>query len=188
MTIGTPYLADSALLAIATGRAEDDPKLLLELGRASARFRRDARNHIYPPKSFTVSLNSRGQRIFNLPAAPITGPVIIEAEDGAVPVIIATGSAEGWRINRDTGELQAPGVIPEALAAITVTFTAGYEDIPDDIQDAICDAVARAMTHGAGIKQLSTGTESIVFDIPAGSTQGWADAVTAHSLNRGDQS
>jgi hypothetical protein len=164
-------------LATATGRAATDPVLLLQLRRASARFVGAVGRPIVQA-SDSWTLDGDGSDTLLLPDWPVSD----------VTVTVDGVEVDDFEISASTGVLRRSSLWPDRLGAITVSCTHGFDQIPDDIADAVLEQAEIALNTVAGLQQTSQGARSATFGTAAttGVTQKWSDAVAHHSA-RGDE-
>lgn len=170
-----PLLAEPADLATLTALPETDPNLALALKRASARFQGPG-GIGYPLhyETETIRLDGTGTHVLFLPAAPVD--TITVTLDGQV--------LTDYVISRRNGILRRREVWPNGLENIEVTYAHGYQDIPEDVQDAVLEhATTLAMVY-AHVQQESGGGTQVTYGAAAtvGTTQKWVETVEAYRL------
>ncbi|MFE2497088.1 mobile element protein [Streptomyces scopuliridis] len=181
--MATDYLADPADLAAWLPVGEDDPKLLAALKASSRRFRGAVRHPVTLTAGDVVTLDGTGRESVLLPAAPVTAvaSLLLDGEVLAVAVDFSW-SADGF--------LRRLGYCwPDRLRCIEVTYSHGYAQIPEDIQEVVVDQ-ARAMYRvQPGVQTIQAGGESITYGVQAaaGVTAQWSAVVEKYQLNRGDR-
>lgn len=179
----TDYLADPEDLAAWLPVPADDPKLLAALKAASRRFRGAVRHPVAAASTSTLVLDGNGRESILLPAAPVTA-VSAVALDGTA---LVEGTDFQW--SADGYLRRLGGLWPGRLRCLEVTYSHGYAEIPEDIQEAVIDQ-ARAMYRvQPGVQTIQAGGESITYGAQAsvGVTSQWSQAVARHQLNRGDE-
>lgn len=180
----TDYLAEPADLAIWLGVPADDPKLLQALAAASSRFRGAVRHPVKAVAGDVLILDGNGGESILLPAAPVTavasvkldGEVLVEGEDFA-------WSSDGFL--RRLGDQ----VWPDRLRCIEVTYSHGYEPIPEDIAEVVIDQARALYAVLPGVQTRQVGGQSVTFGVQAaiGVTAQWTVAVERYRLNAGDR-
>lgn len=180
----TDYLADPADLAVWLGVPPDTPKLLQALAAASSRFRGAVRHPVTAVSGDVVTLDGNGRESVPLPAAPVTAVTAVEL-DGA-PMIEGTEfswSSDGY-LRRLAGR-----VWPDRLRCIKVTYSHGYEVIPEDIAEVVIDQARALYTVLPGVQTRQVGGQSVTFGVQAaiGVTAQWTAAVERYRLNAGDR-
>jgi hypothetical protein len=171
-------LADAGVLAVATGKPADDPRLLLELRRASARFIGEVGRPIIQVVGETVVLDGSGTETLLLPDWPVSD-LTVNVE--GVPVT-------DFEVSAPSGVLRRYARWPDKLGAIAVLYTHGYDPIPADIADAVLEQAQIALNTIVGVQQTSQGSRSVTFGAASttGVTQRWSDTVARYSA-RGDE-
>jgi hypothetical protein len=173
-----PALASVADLATLTGKPATDPKLVLALKRASARFRGAVGHTVSMVTDDVVLLDGDGSGALLLPAAPVVGSPAVEID--GVPV-------NDYRTSAARGILRRRAGWPDDLGSVQVTYSHGYETIPGDIEDAVLEQAELQYKVLAGVQQASLGAQSVTFGVQAsvGVTQRWAECVERHQLKGG---
>lgn len=181
MLAAEPLLADTDDLKTALkaeyGVEVTMSELLLAVRRAGARFRGETQNKIHRVTDDVILLDGTGTNRLLLPAAPVIGPVVVKLYD-----VDVSGEV---RVSRRNGILKLlDGLWPDDFENVEVTYSHGYDPIPNDVQDAVLEhAVTLALTHahvaqeGAGGIQATYGPAAMV-----GRTQKWADTVARYTL------
>lgn len=175
-----PYLATPEQLATLTKLPVDSPRLLLELDRASNRFRDAVGYPVHQVTGDIIWLDGDGTDTLLLPAAPFT--TITVAVDGA--------AVTDFKPSRRAGILRRAGGWPDGLENIEVQYTHGYPEIPGGIVDAVLEQAATQVLVQAAISSQGMGPATVKYEAKAtvGVTQKWTDAVEKYSLGRGDRS
>ncbi|MEV4970567.1 mobile element protein [Streptomyces scopuliridis] len=181
--MATDYLAEPADLAAWLPVGEDDPKLLAALKAASRRFRGAVRHPVTFMAGDVVTLDGTGRESVLLPAAPVTAvaSLLLDGEELTEGVDF-TWSTDGFL--RRTGRCW-----PDRLRCIEVSYSHGWDPVPEDIQEVVVDH-ARAMYRvQPGVQTIQAGGESITYGAQAavGVTAQWSAAVERYQLNRGDR-
>lgn len=173
------YLANLSDLATKVRKPANDPNVELALRNSSGRFAGAVGYPVSKVENDVAWLNGNGTSTLLLRARPVE---VHEVEaDG---VVLDPG--DYWQ-DRDSGiiRLKGGGWFPDGLGNIKVTYTHGWDPIPEDIQDAVLEhaaTMARVLAHlqqnSAGSTQESYGQAAMV-----GVTQKWSDVVAKYSLN-----
>jgi hypothetical protein len=170
---------DDLKAAIRDPESFTDTDLNLALKRASGRFRGQVRHPVSLVENDQIVLDGTGTRTLQLPAAPITDITVTLAgrllEEGP-----------DFEVSRRNGILRRAGgrFWPDGLENVAVTYTHGYDPIPDDVADAVLEhATTLAMVY-AHIQQEGAGSVQATYGAAAtvGTTQKWADAVENYRL------
>jgi hypothetical protein len=176
-------LADPEQLAAWLPVPADNPKLLEALKAASSRFAGAVRHPVRLVTGDTVTLYGDCTDRLLLPAAPVVAVASVRL-DG----LLLTEHTD-YRIRRDVGILRRYGTrIWEDWAEVEVTYSHGYDPIPDDIQEAVIDQARTIFRIQPGVSSIQAGGESITYGAQAavGVTSQWTVAVETYRLNRGD--
>lgn len=180
------YLADPSHLALRTGLPSDDAALLLELQRATDRFRAECGHHVTRTTE-TVHLSGNGNHGVTLPGKPVVGTPTVTVDGTALtaPADFAVGRAAGILRRHNA-------VWPDGLDNIEVTYTYGHATIPPDVADAVLEAAELGISMSeAGVEMVVTGGEQVKFAnslANGGVTERWAAAVARHQTGGGDRS
>jgi hypothetical protein len=166
------FLASPNDLATITGKTADDPKLILELRRATSRFTGDVGRTLFLVKADTVALNGGGGQTLILPAFPVAN----------VSVSVGGVAVTDFQVDEDAGILRRQAGWPDGLGNIQVTFDHGFEEIPGDVADAVLERAQIALTSNPAIQQRTLGISGVTFGQQAttGVTQAWSDAVNRY--------
>lgn len=174
-----PLLATQADLEAALQRTLDPTQAALALKRASARVRKYCRQEITLVEDETITLPGNG-RVLRLPQRPLvlddTHPLtVIElfgitnveytALEGRDFTRIGTELTRGEAWWAPTRLMGFPWLRPQGVWAqrVQVTYSHGYTDIPDDIEDVVLDLAAMAMTNPQGLRSESIDDYSRTF-------------------------
>lgn len=170
------FLATPEDLAVLVRKSNTDPKIRLALRRASGRFR-DAVGY---PVSKTeddilVRLGDGTDSLF-LKGAPVHA-VSVSIGGTVIP-------PENYAIDAEAGILYGLTGNWPTRVPITITYTHGYETIPDGIVDAVLEhatTICMAMAH---VQQETAGTNNASYMVAAtvGTTQKWVDTVLTYRL------
>lgn len=146
------------------------------LARASAAFRGATRQHISRVVDDTVTLDADGSWALLLPERPVTSVASVVV-DG---VTLTEGTDYEWSA---AGVLKRLGSWPAKYRSVVVTYTHGYDPVPEDVQEAVAERAALAFTRRPGVLNLQLGATSVGFDKP-GATEDWAQAVARYRVAR----
>jgi hypothetical protein len=176
------FLADPAELATWLGRDEDDPKLLAALRAASRRFRGAVGHLVTLVTDEVVTLDGNGRESLLLPVWPTVAVagVLLDGQE------VVDGTDFAWS---DAGMLRRLGGErwPDRLRCVQVTYTHGWTDVPEDIQEAVIDQARTIFTVRPGLQTMQTGGQTLTFGATAatGVTDQWARAVDRHKVRTG---
>lgn len=178
------YLADPADLAAWLGVPETDVKLQQALTAASRRFRGAVRHPITLVSGDIETLDGNGAESLLLPAAPVTAVSAVEVDGEAL--VYQTDfdwSADGF-LRRLGGE-----VWPDRLRCVEVTYSHGFAEVPEDIQEVVIDQARAMYAVIPGVQTRQVGGQSVTFGVQAaiGVTSQWTTAVERYRLNSGDR-
>lgn len=139
-----------------------DAAAIALLARASTRIRRAALQPI-TPTDVTLTLEGQHHREWHcwhvvLPAPPITAvaSVVTAPTDGTPPVDVV-----GWRWDGDQRV-----ILPRDAYRVTVTYTRGFDPVPDGLVELTCEVAARLgqTPDGEGlVRQQSIDDYSVTF-------------------------
>lgn len=170
-------LADPTVLAQKLGTTEDDASMILALDLASARFRGQTRNPISLATD-TVTLDAHGTRSLLLPFTHIVSVDALTI-DGAE---YTTGEYE-WS---SAGMLRLKSVMPDLWRSVELTCTHGYQQIPQDVQEAVLDLATSMypMLQSNAYTSYTTGTESRSFNqqLQVGYSAQWSACVNRYKV------
>lgn len=174
------HLGDIEAAAALTGRPIDDPRLLHELIEASRRFRAAVRRPITAVDDDRIVLDGGGRTSILLPSAPVR----------AVSEVLVDGTPAEVEWSTDgMMRLKSGAAFPDRLGNVEITYSHGFETIPEDIIAVITDvAVGRASTvRGLTSQQVGGISLSYGRDEQQGVTQAWVDAVERWRIRSGDR-
>jgi len=180
----TDYLADPADLAAWLPVGPEDPKLLAALAAASSRFRGAVRHPVTPVAGDVMVLDGGGRSSILLPAAPVTAvsEVLLDGE----PLVDGTDYA--WSAD---GFLRRLGgtVWPDRLRCLRVTYSHGYDPVPEDIQEVVIDQARVLYAVKAGVQTVQAGGITTTFGAQAavGVSAQWSAMVKKYRVNAGEQ-
>lgn len=143
----------------------------------------------------TIAGDGNGTRLLTLPSLYVTDVSAVSIVDCDGDVVTQDAADVGWSENGKL-EWQSWGVWPEGSRNILVTYSGGYDSIPDDLSAALAHLSGRLAGMGATSRRMGTGSvsfgaaiadgglllvEQMVFDrykIPRGTTTAWSTSTT----------
>lgn len=173
--MSTP-LCDVEALARSLGKDPRDPNLLYAVERASARFRA-AVGHSVTKETRTIRLD------------PPAGETLLLPVKGVAALTVKINGMEQRNIQHSprTGAMRRHGGWGTELGSVEVTYTAGLDEVPEDVADAVAEQASTIFATQAtpGVQQISQGVRSITFGTSStvGTTQRWSDAVARYRLD-----
>jgi hypothetical protein len=180
--VATEFLADPDELSIWLGRPPNDPKLLNSLRAASRRFRGQVGHVVDLVVDDEVTLDGNGRESLLLPVWPTTAvtSVVLDGE------LLVEGTDYTWS---DAGMLRRLGCLcwPDRLRCLVVTYSHGWDPIPEDIQEVVIDQARTMDTVVPGVQSRAVGGQSVTFGATAsvGVSDQWSKAVTRHKIRTG---
>lgn len=175
-TAASDLLAAPETLAARLGASASDPRIRDALAAASARFRAAVRHHVSHVDDDTVVLDGTGSESLLLPHSPVT----------AVSAVVVEGSDVTEQVQRSTeGMLRYPGGFPDTLGAVSVTYSHGYDPVPDEIADVVLSAAETAYAGAGDVASMTVGGEQVTFR--QGVSHAWSVVADQYRLNRGDR-
>ena len=169
------HLCSISALARSLGKSEQDPNLIYAVERASARFR-SAVGHSVTRETKKIILDPPAGETLLLPVKGVS----------EISVKLNGIQLEHLIYSPRTGALRRYGGWGTELGTIEVTYTAGSEEVPEDVADAVAEQAASiyATLATPGVQQISQGVRSITFGTAStvGTTQRWTEAVERHRL------
>lgn len=177
-----PLLADpndlANVLPAGTIAGGEDPRAVQAVRRASNRFRAAARHPVHRVTGDQMTFDGPGGHVLRLPVLrPTVHRITDQSRDITAHVRV---SPQGYL--QSTGPAFSTG-----YGAIVVELDHGFEDVPEEIEDAVLDAAARALAIPVGVKDLALDGASVSFGSDQGTSQDWADAVTRYGIGTGDR-
>lgn len=150
--------------------------LLLE--KASNRFRGEVRRPISLVENDELTLDGDGTRVLLLPSAPVVNVTSVLVDGEQV-------TDYEWSA---TGVLRRKAGWPDRLNAITVTYTHGFDPVPQDIQTVVLEQAQHSFYATPGVSSTQVGGISIATGgaALAGLSEHWATTVEKYRLNRGE--
>lgn len=179
----TDYLADPADLAAWLPVGEDDPKLLAALAAASSRFRGAVRHRVSFTVDDVITVDGNGSQTVLLPAAPVTAVSELLLDD----VELIEGTDFNW--SADGYVRRLGGCWPDRLRCLQVTYSHGYDEVPEEISEAVIDRARLLYAVKAGVQNMQVGGITVGFGQQSamGVSQQWTDVVDRYRLNAGDR-
>lgn len=143
-------LCDTADLAL-TGDAQ--------VTYASAWVRAYCGWHIYPSQDDTVTVNTAGGQLLLLPTLYMTalGPVILTADSSTVDPTTLSWSQNGSVAYKPCQDVWPQPCWPVGLSTVTVTFTHGYDEVPDAIKAVTVAIAKRMLSQLSGVQSEQAG-------------------------------
>ncbi|MFC8009152.1 mobile element protein [Streptomyces cinereoruber] len=176
------YLASPVELSEILGRPADDGKLLFALRAATRRFRGAVGHPVTLVEGDTVTLDGNGRESILLPVWPTTLVTSVHL-DG---VLLVDGTDYAWSHD---GILRRLGyhVWPRRLRCLSVVYSHGWAEIPEDIVEVVLDQARVMDTVKPGVQSKAVGGQSVTFGAQAaiGVTDQWAKAVARHKVRTG---
>ncbi len=142
----------------------DHPDVERALRAATSKIRKRARWHIWPVMTKTVRLNGPGTKILQLPAMHLT-------EVASIVELGKTINLSRLDIGYDDGQIGGR-FWTDRLGAITATFTAGYEEIPDELEGLVLEMTARALGSPLGAIREQTLSSNVTWSATAPNVAG----------------
>lgn len=146
----------------------DDPTATLLLRLASGKVRDETQQKLnYVADDAVILSPSEWGRVF-LPELPIVGAPIVEttSDNGVTWTALAS-----WTLDYATGELSDtstwPTRAPRGPSSWRVTYSHGYQEIPDGIQAVVLDVAARTMEMPIGVELERVGLRQVKYSTAA---------------------
>lgn len=180
--MATEFLADPDELSIWLGKPPNDPKLLNALRAATRRFRGAVGHPVDLVVDDEVTLDGNGRESLLLPVWPTTAVTSVVLDDQ----ILVEGTDYEWS---DAGILRRLGGLcwPDRLRCLVVTYSHGWDPIPEDIQEVVIDQARTMDTVVPGVQSRAVGGQSVTFGATAavGVSDQWSKAVARHKIRTG---
>lgn len=111
----------------------------------------------------SIVRDGRGGRVMTLPEYPVTAIALVQIDGRAIPAQAAFGQA-GYRFT-DTQVVLDGYCFTNGVGNIRIDFTAGYEVVPSDIEQAVNELVALRYRERdrIGHRSKSLGGETVSF-------------------------
>lgn len=169
-------LATPEDLGVLIRKPATDPKLRLALRMASGRFRLEVGYPISQVVDDTLTRLGDGTDTLLLKGAPVTAATITS---GGVAV-----PADSYTVDAENGIIYANNSVWNWRTPFVITYTHGYTEIPDGIQDAVLEHATTIHMAFAHVQQETAGTNNASYAMAAtvGVTQKWTNAVLAYRL------
>jgi hypothetical protein len=150
-----PFATPAQMEARAKGAIlASDPFVVEAINAASRRIRNFCRWHIAPVITETVKLPGRPCKPLLLPTLHLVD--LLAMSSAGVPLDVSTIDWDATGVVEYTRS--APG-----RRAVEVTFTHGYEDVPEDIVDLTLMVASRALGSPLGVVREQTMASSITW-------------------------
>ncbi|KEF04622.1 MULTISPECIES: mobile element protein [Streptomyces] len=174
------FLADPAELSTWTGRPETDPKLLAALRAASRRFRGAVGHRITLVLDDMVTLDGGGRTSLLLPVWPTIAVTQVRVDGTALVAAADFDWSEAGLLRR----LGCGQRWPDRLHSVEVTYSHGWAEVPEDIQEAVIDQARTMLALRPAVQAMQTGGQTITYGAQAavGVTDQWARAVARHKV------
>lgn len=158
-----PALAAATDLSYYLQTPVSDESALLALQNASGVVRSFCRWQITPVYTETLTLDSEGGSVLQLPALVVSNVAQVTVD--GVPITDFTWSGDGMVSRPWTmcptydAELDqwVTGGFPAGFRRITVTYTGGYDAAPAEIQAVVLSAAARQYANPQGLMEAVVG-------------------------------
>lgn len=111
-------------------------------------------------RTATVTLDGNGRDIILLPEFPVDSVAEVRIDtkrEFGDETIVAAGSYDVY----EDGRLYVEPRVPFARRSVRVTYTAGFDPVPDDLQQAVIESVAYSWKR---LRSRAIGTSSITAD------------------------
>jgi hypothetical protein len=177
--VAEEFLADPAELAVQLGQPEDNPKLIAALRAASRRFRGQVGHRVNLVANDVVVLDGNGRESILLPVWPTTAVAEVLLDDE----VLTEGTDYSWS---EAGILRRLGCRcwPDRLRCLQVTYSHGWAEVPEDIQEAVLERAEAGFTIPVGVQSKAVGGQSVTFGAQAasGATEAWTSTVARHKV------
>lgn len=187
-----------------TVTSPEEPRVLALLDDASATVRDHVGQVFSVVTDDVVTLRGNGERYVRLPQRPVTGVSLVQLNGRTLQDVHWDGIDSLWRpggwgpyrrlengLGYDGGDLLNDGVEAGASdlyadlpAAITVTYTHGYETIPGLVVKIVCALARREFVNPDGLRQERIGDYSYRTDGPADGSSMYLTESEVKSLER----
>lgn len=156
-------LATVEELAAYLGREidEEDPSAILALNIASDLIRNFCGHSITQVEDDEIILDGTGTQLLLLPATPVTEVASVEVDGEELEEDDYAWSRRGWIVRTDGYYW------PTDPSSIAVTYTHGYETVPDSVKGVALALAGRVVDGSSGIKQESIGSYSVTYADPS---------------------
>lgn len=172
-----PAFATAAELAAATQRSDLDPAAAdLALASASAVIRSWTRQSISRIEDDVVSLRVLADDELVLPQRPVVSVSQVQVNNLTLVDWVLSGErllrTGGWRCLPGTSSYPSPGLV-------TVTYTHGWDEIPDEVRAVCLDLASMTLTNPGGLREVAIDDYRRVF---AAETLGSGTLSPAHQM------
>lgn len=116
------------------------------LDRVSAIVRSEARNNFQRRQSTLQRMPAEG--VVRLPLRPVVSVDAVTREGAALPYV--------W-------DSEAERLFVNGCAAVSVTFTHGYAQVPGDVVAVVLTAAARVLSNPGDLRQETVGSLSVTY-------------------------
>lgn len=157
---------DAAEIAKATNGAvpAGDPRLPLLISGVWSGIRSYCGWHVSPVITETLTLDGKGGRFLKLPTLRLASVGVLKIDGKPIP-------AENYGVSKlGLIELYA-GEFPRRYGSIEVTFTHGYETVPD-VNQVATQIIVNALASPMGVTREQAGAVSISFATTAPGVSG----------------
>lgn len=156
-----PPFATAADLAAATQRSDLDPAAAdLALASASAVIRSWTRQSITRVENDVVRLRVLSDDELVLPQRPVVSVHQVQVNSLVLVDWVLSGErllrTGGWRCLPGTTTYPNPGLV-------TVTYTHGWDEIPDEVRAVCLDLAAMTLTNPSGLREVAIDDYRRVF-------------------------
>lgn len=169
-------LADVDDLAVLVRLPPTDRRVVLALRRASGRFRDAVGYPVTEVKNDRLERMGEGDNALLLKGAPAD---VTEVKVGGTVLPVTA-----YVVDPEAGILYRLGGRWRARELVQITYTHGYSQIPEGIEDAVLEhATTLALTY-AHVQQETAGTNNMSAAMRAtvGVTEKWVDTVATYRL------
>lgn len=182
-----PPLAEPADLADVLGEPDTDARVVAAIRRASNRFRGAVRWHVSAVADRVVTLDGNGRGSLRVPARELTACAVSLRTPGGL-VELVEGRDFDW--SGDGIVDRVGGLWPAQRRAVVVTYSGGFDPVPEDVQEAVIDQAEVMFRVPRGLSSLQVGgvTESFGVRESTGLAEQWVAAVMAYRIGVGDRS
>lgn len=177
-----PPLATPEQLAALVGSTADNPRVIGTLDLVSARFRgRAGAGWPITQHTATTNLDGHGRRSVKVRALALTACAVELVEHGTARALV-DGTDFEWSEDGILDRLG--GTWPDRRRCVRVTYTAGFDPVPEDVTAAVLEAAAAAyrITPGLASKQVGGITETYGSVEATGVTEKWSRAVAGYRI------
>jgi hypothetical protein len=160
--------------------ADDDATAILLLNIASGMVRRKLKQQLDYVGDDAVTLDPINGTYVQLREFPIVAVSLVEMLDAATQQWVAADPST-YTVSRATGMIGAlPGTgvyWPTTPESWRVTYTHGFEELPDDLLGVVLGVAARAYSSPAGIESERVGAYQVKYAVESSGFSGIEDGV-----------